>query len=224
MSRFYSRSVGLALLVAAPFALLGPVGCADNKSSIFIRSVLAKPDDCLFVPDPASATIGQGTIDLQFTDTYAPFFLVGNQLVPQGNDNTLKTETSRISLQGAEVSLSATGGGQLANFTTTISGTIDPVNGPEPGYGVTQIVLIPPGAVSAPGSFIATVTVFGETLGNQDVETGEFSFPIEVCDGCLVFFNKESQDAGTCVAPQGDPEGLCQPGQDGPTDCSLLPR
>lgn len=224
MSRLYSRSLGLALLVTAPFALLGPVACADNKSTLFIRHVLAKPDDCLFKPDPAGAFIGQGTLDLQFTDTYAPFVLVGNQMVAQGDDDTLKTETSRIQLQGAEVSLTTAAGSEVANYTTTISGTIDPEPGADAGYGVTQVVMVPPGAVNAPGSYIANVTVFGETLGNQDVETGEFNFPIEICDGCLVFFNKDSQDAGTCVAPTGDPVGLCLPGQDGPTDCSLIPR
>jgi hypothetical protein len=224
MSRRHSRSLGLALLVAAPFALLGPTGCADDKSTLFIRDVMAKPDDCLFKPDPSAAFIGQGMLDLAFTDTYAPFLLVGNQMVPVGNDNTLKTETSRISLKGAEVKLTTAGGAVIANYTTTTSGTIDPVAGPDPGYGVTQVTMIPPKAVTAPGSFIATVKVFGETLGNRNVESGEFAFPITVCQGCLVFFNKDSQDAGTCVAPSGSPVGACLPGQDGLSDCSLLPK
>lgn len=223
MSRLHSRSLGLALLVAAPFALLGPFGCADNKSTIFIRHVLAKTEDCAFTADPGGAFIGQGTMDLQFTSSYAPFVLVGNQLVPQGDDEALKTETSRVQLHGAEVHLTTAGGEGVQSFSTTCAGTIDAAAGPEPGYGVTQVTMIPPGAVDTPGSYLARVTVFGETLGNQDVESGEFTFPIEVCDGCLIFFNKESQDAGTCVAPSGDPIGLCLPGQDGLTDCSLLP-
>lgn len=220
MFRQVPRALGLVLLAAAPLTLLGPAGCADNKSTIFIKHVLAKPEDCLFEADPSAAFIGSGRVDLAVTDSYAPFLLIGNQMVPQGDDDTLKTETSRVALQGAEVNLEVAGGGSVANFSTTCSGTIDPVGGPEPGYGVTQVTMIPPGLDLAPGDYLATVTVFGETLGNQDVETGEFVFPINVCEGCLIFFNQDSRDNGTCIG-ETDPAGGCLPGQDGLVDCSI---
>jgi hypothetical protein len=220
MFRQFPRAFGLALLAAAPLALMSPSGCADNKSTMFVRHVLAVPEDCLFEPDPDSAFIGSGVLDIVMRGSYAPFVLIGNQLVPQGDDDQLKTETSRIALKGAEVTLSVAGGDPITTFSTTCAGTVDPAPGAEAGYGVTQVTMIPPGLDLAPGDYLAAITVFGETLGNEDVETSEFVFPINVCEGCLIFFNQDSIAAGVCV-PDDDPVGTCLTGQDGPVDCGI---
>ncbi len=221
MLRNLFRPLGFLLVCAAPFAVMGPAGCADNKSTIFVKHVLAPTDDCSFEADPTAPALFYGLMDLAVTDTYTAVLLVGNQLVPQGEDDQLRTETSRVALQGAEVRLDAIGGDTVAHFRTIVSSTVDPAAGPEPGYGWANVTLVPPGLGLAPGEYVATVTVFGETLGNQDVETGEFSFVIRVCDQCLVTYSPEALTLGACRPPAGELVVPCFPGQDVLVDCTF---
>jgi hypothetical protein len=72
------------------------------------------------------------------------------------------------------------------------------------------------------------VTFFGNTLGGQPVQTGEFSFPVDVCKGCLITFsaadmsplypepNCAQNPAQTGNAPSALP---CIVGQDLSIDC-----
>ncbi len=200
-------------------------GCEDNNSSVYIVDALAPDSECVFTFDAGSLRLSRGLMDKAATDRYVAGILVGNQLVPQGDDELLKTETNRISLRGAEVRLRTAAGGDIVSYTTNAAGTIDPNSGADPGFGGTTVVLIPPGLDLPPGEYVSAVKVFGETLGNQEVESNEFFYPIEVCDGCLVAFPEGVIDpsTGQCSAASGEDIelGICLPGQDGLTDCRL---
>ena len=50
------------------------------------------------------------------------------------------------------------------------------------------------------GQIIVRFRVFGTTLGGQEIESGDFDYPIFMCDGCLVRYPID-----TNVAPPGDP-------------------
>lgn len=204
------------LLMAAGVATicLAPPGCADNRSTLYVVGVLAKSEDCTVTFDPGQPRIGRGLMDTFVAlGGYAPPLLIGNQMVPQGNNDQLRTETSRVDLRGAEVRLSAVGGAELANFSTTASGSINPAPSTAPGFYGTTVMMVPPGLNPPDGEYIASVRVFGVTLGGQDVETGEFLFPIQVCSGCSLM--------GDCSPTTEEPVGACRPGQDGPTDCRV---
>lgn len=212
---FASAAVLLAL------GSVGVAGCADNRSSLYIVGVLAPPTgtECGVTYDAGQGRIGRGTMDKVLTSSYSPQVLIGNQLVPQGNNDQLRLETSRVDLLGAEVSLSRAGGGQVASFTTNVSGSINPAPSANPGYGGAEVTMIPSGLDPEPGEYLATVRVFGRTLGGRELETGDFNFPIIVCEGCLISgFNA----AGECLPPTGNPELPCTPGEDASVHCILL--
>jgi hypothetical protein len=151
----------------------------------------------------------------------------------------LKTETSRVQLQGAEVrveSISGTSTVQEANFTVPGNGFVDPSSGDTPSFGLMGTVLIDSAtglrmqsALKMAGGvkrLTAHVKVFGRTLGGLSVESGEWLFPINVCYGCLVSFPadaivadvKPRQCGGATTTAVAAP---CDLGQDDSVDCRL---
>jgi hypothetical protein len=212
MKRLVPRTL-LATAAVLTLGLVGASGCADNRSSLYVVGVLAAPtgSDCGYTFDPGQPRIGRGRLDVGLSGSYTAVLLVGNQLVPQGNNDQLRSETSRVDLLGAEVTLTRVGGGQVASFTTNISGSVNPAPSAAPGYYGADVVMIPQGLNPEPGEYLASVVVFGRTLGGQDIETGDFNFPIEVCNGCLVV---GVEDDGICRAASSPEDSVCTPGQD----------
>jgi hypothetical protein len=224
MSNTLSHRIIAALLATA--AAMGlSAGCAPNDSALFIRGVLAQqPPQCIVKNDPSSLMLGMGVLDREFAQTYVAALLVGNQLVRRGSKDQLRTETSRVRLEGAIVSVGTAAGSTIQEFSTIGTGFVDPGTGDEPGYGVMFATLIPPGA-GAPGEVVnVTVRVFGTTLGGQEIESGDISFPIAICQGCLVSYPSDAIDpaTGQClVGGDATVDPPCQPGQDDPMDCRL---
>jgi len=229
--------VGTALLALGVAVGMGP-GCADNNSSIFVRSALAVPTDtCTVSADSSSTVISRGTLDTAFTTEYHAVLLVGNQLVRRGNTATLRTETSRVTFYEADVRVvDGATNNELTAFSVPITGFVDPGSGTEPGYGLASVVLIDSAsAQAAVGAFsandqtvvaskelIANVIIRGQTLGGVEVETGEWPFPIDVCRGCLIVFPGEADDPTTtnnlCDFRE-DAQTNCRPGLDSFVDC-----
>jgi hypothetical protein len=243
------RSVWVQLLTGV--ATTGTIGalmaaCAHDDSTIFIQSVQAPPAAaspgaaCVYTPDPGGAFISTGVLDVALLATYTAEALIGNQLISQGNHDLLRTETARVTLQGATVRLTDASGAQLKAFTTLSSGFVNPGNGSAPSFGNVAVTLVDAGtsdalrtAIPRHGSklLVAYFKVFGTTLGGQSVETDEFQFPINVCNGCLPFFPNGSQDEAlfaiqkptrNCLAASMITGGIpCIIGQDQAVDCRL---
>jgi hypothetical protein len=72
---------------------------------------------------------------------------------------------------------------------------------------------------------IAGIRVFGTTLGGKEITSGEFTFPIDVCYGCLIDYPLEAvnDSGGPARVCQGSTEGIstsqCIRGQDALIDC-----
>jgi hypothetical protein len=170
--------------------------------------------------DPSSEILLTGVLDRHFRTTYVAALLVGNQLVQRGSKNQLRTETSRVSIKGAIVNADG------FEFTVNGTGFVDPGSGNEPGYGLAAATLVPPN-VGAPGGapVLVKVRVFGETLGGEEIESSELTFPVSVCDGCLVRYPIEADNPANpgydCTSTEGNPEEPCYFGQDDPIDCRL---
>jgi hypothetical protein len=67
----------------------------------------------------------------------------------------------------------------------------------------------------------ASVKVFGESLGGQEVTSSTLTFPIKLCKGCLIKYPLVALEHGVCVVspanlPTDEP---CQSGQDEDIDC-----
>jgi hypothetical protein len=160
--------------------------------------------------------------------------LVGNQLTERGSRNQLRTETSRVRLEGADVTLETSTGGEVSSFSTLGTGFVNPASGTDPSYGGMFAELIPPTISLGDGEYVARIKAYGTTLGGQDIESGELRFPIEVCYGCLINYpgsaldkNLAADSAYLCALSTADAVGGddslgtagCNLGQDFPVSC-----
>jgi hypothetical protein len=200
----------LHLVAAGSFVAIGGLlsGCGDNESVLFIQGVIMpEPPDCTFSPSASGTMLMSGMVDVSLTKSYQAVLLVGSQITRQGSRDQLRTETSRVSILGAEVHVLDDGNSEVESYTVNASGQIEPSSGQEPGYGVVSTVLLQGGDERGVGQFISRIQVYGQTLGGQDVESNWFRFPIEIVDGDL--------NTGPCDSTDITGERTtCWPGQD----------
>jgi len=187
-------------LLSASTLLLGTVfltpSCADNNSSLFIVGVFdIGQSSCIAKPDNTGPFLAGGTLDTQFASGYTAVLVVGNQLVQEGSTEQLRTETSRVTLRGAEVTLTSLDGrtldvpGAQSTFSTVGTGFVDPAAGNSPSYATMAVNIIPPGLTGLPAQVLAKIRVFGDTLGGTSITSSELDFPITVCQGCLIMYD-----------------------------------
>ena len=212
--------------------LLASAGCADNDSSLFIKGAMAPTGECIFEAEGDAALALTGIMDVAYASTYTLPLLVGNQLIARGDADKLRTETARVVIRGAVVNvLSADGTSTLSSFSTNAGGFVDPSSGTDPGWGVSFVNAVSNELATQLQSELAlfesrelniSVYVYGDTLGGDEVESSTLTFPLFVCNGCLVDCST-ADSVGRCdVFP---PEGLelsCFPGQDSALPCQLL--
>jgi len=219
----------LAFLPAA--AVLLPA-CADNESSLFIKQVQVLNDECVAEADPGGTFRTSGVIDTLFAQEYVAQLLVGNQIVQRGNADQLRTETSKIKIYEYDVQVLDIDGGVLNEYTAPTSGFVDEKKGDTVGYGIASAVLLDATTAKSLGDtatssgvvqeVVASVIVKGRTLGGNEIESGEFSYPISVCHGCLLVFPPTANDPEQptlCDNTAEDPDATCTPGVDSPGDC-----
>jgi hypothetical protein len=210
---------GLIAAAVVPFVS----ACADNDSSLFIAGVMVvKPPTCTVTADPTQPQQFSGILDVGVTSSYQAVLLVGNQLTARGAKQELNTETTRVVLDRAEVSLRFPSGQQIScgnencsEFSVYGTGFATSTTGEDPGWGLFNAELIPPlvaqtlsaqiGSSTDLLSVVATVKVSGHTLGGKRLDSAPLSYSIDVCNGCW------------CV-PTG---GVCLRGQD--AQCRLDP-
>ncbi len=239
MKRLFGQT--LFALAVGVGSILVSSACVENDSSIFVRNVQAPPQNrqngaCLYTPDPTQPFLSEGVLDVAITPTYTGRLLVGNQLSPRGDQLNVRAESNRVHLNGAVVRVTGADGASIGEFTSVTSGFVDPGANNQPSFGIAGLTLLDAAttaAINVQGAdsrlVIANVKVFGQTLGGVDVESGEFQFPIRVCNGCLIDFSRgddpanpgldcnlviDTQSGGTTQFP-------CIPGQDEVTPCQL---
>jgi len=227
-------------------SLILTASCAKNDSSMFVVGAIdISATTCIAKADTTDAMLAGGTMDTHFTQSYTAFLLVGNQLTQQGSREQLRTETSRVSLRGAEITLTGvdgsglkdTAGHSAGTYSTVGTGFVDASVGDAPSYGAMAVEVIPAGLVAKianlPPVVLAKIRVFGNTLGGTSVTSSELDFPITICDGCLVRYPAEDDDpaqtmnapymcattASTTTSTNGS--GPCIFGQDQPFACTL---
>jgi hypothetical protein len=216
--------------------------CAHDDSTIFVRQVLAPQSvaagqQCIFTPDPTQPFLSSGTLDFLLRPEYDAMFLVANQMVPRGDPNAPATETSFVTLQGAEVRILDSMGNTLNAYTRLSTATIPPSQGTAPTYTpIGPVAIVDQTTASklnlAFGAVRRVVTFtkfFGKTLGGQYVESNEYEFPVDVCSGCLIGFSAADVNPNyttpNCLGNPGSMSSManvpCFPGQDAIVDCSI---
>jgi hypothetical protein len=212
------QRAGAFLLLSAAVGVLG-TSCVDNESSLFIRSCLFVPTDTCKVTFDASATVRlAGTLDPAQGDYSCPL-LLGNQLVARGDSKQLRTETSRIVIHSAVVTIyDSIKSTTYTTFSVPATGFVDPGTSAQPGFGGANVLMLD--RVTArehPGeTLLSGVVLQGRTLGGLEVETAEWTFPITITGpGQLC-------DLSPCMpgaAPAEMVKLTCRPGVDTTTDC-----
>lgn len=244
MKRTVRKVFGSLFAAAGGVLLLGIApGCADSESVLFIRQVQipqkSSGGTCTVDNSPSAAHRAAGILDVAIASQYEATLLVGSQLVDRGSKDDLRTETSRVQVEGSEVYLTDSAGRTIGGpYTVPSAGMIDPANGTNPSFGLVQSVLVDSVTASKLASELSAlprgtvrrltshVRVFGKTLGGTEVESGEWKYPIDVCYGCLVTYPREA-DSPSIQGPDclnmGDeePSVPCDPGQDDPVDCRI---
>ncbi len=173
----------LSLLSLCSLGALATGGCADNRTTLFIAGVryFEPGGDCEADESLGGNQLLSGSYDPLSGFPYYAWVIVANGLQPLGDNDTLRPETSRIQLQGAEISVrTVTGAAAAPAFTINFSATISPDDSEDPGVAVLPIPILQPSLSLNPGDYQVGITVFGETLGGTDVESGEFDFPVTV--------------------------------------------
>ncbi len=245
MKRVWGHALAVTAALAGASAAVP--ACVHDNATLFIRNALAQQlvtngQECVYTPDPTQTFISSGVLDIAVRDNYQAVFLVGNQTVPRGDPQQPKAETSRITVEGAIVRVvDPISGKQVSSFTDYTSATIDPEQGTTPSFEPVFVTVLDPKTVQAysaaasgaGGVGLVTYTrVFGHTLGGQYVESDEFAFPVDLCNGCLVAFAPQDILPNFPVQPNcqaaramasGSSSTLpvpCNPGQDFMIDCS----
>ena len=113
-------------------------------------------------------------------------------MLPRADPTRPRSETNEVQFTSAEVQLATRQGSEIApKFSTPVFSTVAPGDSSKPGKALVQIEIIPEALVSRVRShnndelLTATVKLFGETTGGREVEADAFTFPFEVCDGCM---------------------------------------
>jgi hypothetical protein len=225
MHRFpKTMAAGLFLALAG----LSGTSCVDNNSSFFIYGVMdVNSTQCLAQPDSTSVLLSAGTLDRAFANGYEAALLVGSHLTERGSREKLRTETSRLSITGAHITLYGTNGAALT-FDTPATGLVNPASGTDPGLAAVFARLVryeDMANLGADGQIIARIKILGTTLGGQDIESGDFDYPITLCTGCLVRYPSEalSPTAGyTCdvASDTVTDQNICFLGQDRSFPCT----
>lgn len=227
----------LCAAAVASFAAITATGCERNDGILFVRGALAiDTTDCIAAPEDGATLLAGGTLDRSLrAGSYRAALLLGNQLTPRASREQLRVETNLVVVRGAEVTLESITGERLDlspnpnPYSTLATGEVPPSEGTEPGLGVTFADIVPAG-IALSGTVISRVRVFGETLGGTEVESNEYIFPIEICNGCLVNYSASSFDDTNgpsarylCARSSTDDSGTpaCVLGQDRIVDCTL---
>lgn len=218
MKRIFGQLV--AVVATAAGAVVLTPACTENNESIFIRNVVAPPQQrtngsCVYSPDPAGVGLFGGVVDALFTDEYGAVLLVGSQLAPRGETINARAESNRSILNGAVVRVTETNGALIHEFTAPGTGNMDVASGNTPAYGVFSAAVIDAEtlrrvvqgwAFGQKKNVLVNIKVFGKTLGGVDLESGEFQFPVTICVGCLVkYVDADPAAAGiNCPFAAGD--------------------
>lgn len=236
MNRFWGHTLSVTAL--ALVAGSSVPACAHDDASLFVQAVLAPPvpsgGTCTYVPNATAAVLSNGVVDAAILPTgngYGEVLLVGNTLIPQGNATIPNSETSRIEVQGAIIQvIDPASNATVENNSVLTAGEVDPASGSAPSYAAIGVQMMSAAAVAhfAPASgggarvALVYVTLYGQTLGGQNIQSNQFQWPVNICSGCLVSVPAGSK-TGYC---QGDTTALatqtfCSPGVDQSEDCQF---
>lgn len=240
-------SAALMLGVAGLFA-----GCAEDIPEIRIVANQPLNEECLPSASQTGQFIARGVLDLFIADQYVISPLVTNTMVPNdtivfgggaggggGLTGTIwEANTVTLTRAVAEFSGPENLGVPLPrSLPLTITGSAAPGGSVALSLQVVTSnvanLLRSSALLATPGQSITILVrlkMFGETTAGNQVDSNEFVYPIEVCNGCLLDYPIEAIDpafpAPNCRliedVTSADVNLPCFPGQDVSVDCRAI--
>ncbi|MES1205225.1 MAG: hypothetical protein ABUS79_04735 [Pseudomonadota bacterium] len=240
--RLSGAVVAMAALVTAAITgltgLTGLTGCQGPSGQFFVVQNQVPTDGCT-IPAEKGQYRGQGVLDVRVPNIsaetgYFLFPLLQNDLPVDSDDGV---EPNRIALTGFEVDVTVVdgsaaardffaalsgdpAGAALMRFQSPWSGSIDPGGG-----NLAAATTAVPAEMArrlrdedilAGGTDVrinAHVRAVGNKLGAR-VSSDTFTYPIRICDGCLINSVTACPRAGEVLSGSA-----CNPGQDSLVDC-----
>jgi hypothetical protein len=215
------RFLGLLVLVAV-FS-----GCTDNRQSFFVRDFKVPGDECDIQSDRNTPYHSFGVMDVAFGGNYFIHPLVENAMTSSEELNPLTAESNRIAVTGAEISLEFEDGTPITSEPFFVATGVNVEPG---GVTATSFEAIPVGYLSVADAgrvVYITIRVLGIMGGTNEVDTPRFTFPVYLCNECLVYFPPEAWESemncyDCCdIGSGGEMEAPCNYGQDDWVDCRL---
>lgn len=236
-----------ASLLALSLGAVLSSACADQQESLIVLQAPAWPEgDCVVDPEQEAGLL-RGTLDIVHGTPYLMPAAVLNNLAAQSEgDNNAGIITNEIQITGASVKLSSAQApemidmleGNLVDFDVDVA-SISVLPGEVAGFAVE---VISEEASKQMGAYIAaeygpeaqlivlaTVVFHGLRAGTSVGKIGiidarEFSFPIQLCQGCLQDCSG-CPDPSLCTITPGDfTGGICGNAQDlgvAPPGCEI---
>jgi hypothetical protein len=215
------------------------VGCADNQETLIVLMAPAwgMEGECIVDPGAEDALLF-GVVDLALKSRYLmPAVLLNNSGEQPVNDNNTGVISNEIQLKSAEITLDSEQepklfdglGSNLTHFSVSLA-----TNSIAPGQTVGVAVEVIPQAtanelaerfagheVGARVTIRANVKFIGTRSGNDvgkigRVEARDFSFPIELCENCLLYCGGCENPEGCMVTAGSFAGGVCGNAQDLP--------
>lgn len=214
--------IPLSMLVVGAFSTLP--SCVDAGESLRILRNQAPEDGCSVPGDQGAAFLSQGIIDVGADTGYIFTPLVENRAVANGStDRRVFVDAAVVRLSFDDrtlnaATISAIEAANLDFFRQPFSGSIEAGGTGAFAFEVISkqaLDLISDGLLDTTTRVTAEIEIRGEVDGS-DVASPTFTYPIEVCNGCL------TNDLGSCSAlPNVEIRtgGTCQTQQDGFVDC-----
>ena len=212
-----------AACILLVLAGLASTACTvDAERPLFIIQNQVPNIDCTIPADKGTLFRASGVIDTGGQQNYVFTPLVESRADPVDESDPLQRA---IIIEGATVNLIIPDGaadiGALENlgainFTKRFSTVLEPS-----GLKAFAFTIVPAAVTASIQNsltglntveVLAEIEVFG-TLGNRDVQSPKFTYPVSVCAGCRIA-------APTCVGYESPSDVSCFPGQDSfPIEC-----
>jgi hypothetical protein len=225
-ARMFAR--GLITLFVA-IALCGAMGCVDENNGFYIKQMAKPGENCSPSSEAAKSAeyLPAGKLDVSIGLGYVAFPVLLNSLNSTVQENGIAPERNNLSLREIQVDLNLGGipgsyADSLVHFSLATSGTIAPDDGQ-----VSKVKIVPDALAAAlqkvvPDSYnpmiIATLRAVA-SHGGSDIETGEFFFPIELCNKCLVDNRGSNCPSATDTTENTILTNACGLPQDLPVTC-----
>jgi len=252
MNKFKVPALGIVL------AMLVLAGCVEEEASVLVVGNESPAGTCELTGSTDGPFLSRGVMDISLTKRYvmAPVLLnqLGNsqmvRLMTIGTDpmlNATQIEGNTLILEGANVTFTtnvpALDAALQADLFIPVGGTVFPSSSTAIGLEVISESL--GRQIEATGLFgnrgtlvtiLVNVTFTGRSTAGRDITSTEFSFPLDICSGCLLIYPPgtlfpDDDGSQTCDVTK-DPNAtgtnastifdeVCTYGQDEVVDCRL---